>query len=83
MNARGRQPGEAQVFNSPHRASHLPLEHTIPKSNSQFFASLLHSPGIVRQQPNLKVAAERERLLATEVIEALAEEVVEALLRVY
>jgi hypothetical protein len=43
----------------------------------------LYSPGIVSQQPNLKVAAERERLLATEVIEALAEEVVEALLRVY
>jgi hypothetical protein len=37
----------------------------------------------MRQQPNLKVAAERERLLATEVIDALAEEVVEALLRVY
>lgn len=35
--------------------------------------------GIMRQQPNIKDAAERERLLATEVKDALAQEVVDAL----
>ena len=35
--------------------------------------------GIMRQQPNIKDAAERERLLAMEVKDALAEEVVDAL----
>jgi hypothetical protein len=35
--------------------------------------------GIMRQQPNIKDAAERERLLATEVKNALAEEVIDAL----
>ena len=35
--------------------------------------------GIMRQQPNIKDAAERERLLAAEVKDALAEEIVDAL----
>ena len=88
MNARGRrsftgyswQIGEAQIFNSPDRERDSPFEHTRPKSNSQFSEALLHSPGIMSQQSNLKDAVEREGLLATEVKDALAEEVVEALL---